>query len=57
MCQGDGDPDDSAWTCGMAAGLITGIPTCKELIETLVGTAEHVIQQRLQSLVVPAARI
>ena len=29
----DGEMDSGAWSCGMVAGLIDDIPTCKELIE------------------------
>jgi nitronate monooxygenase len=47
-----GDPDDSAWTMGMGAGMITGIPTCREFMDTMVAEAETVIRNRLQSLVV-----
>merc|ERR1711988_884346 len=31
-----GDAEDSAWTCGVAAGFITGIPTCREFMDNLV---------------------
>jgi len=46
-----GDPDDSAWTCGMAAGMISTIPTCREFMETMVAEAVQVIQQQSQHLV------
>eukprot|EP00658_Telonema_sp_P-2_P031953 TRINITY_DN23790_c0_g1_i2.p1 TRINITY_DN23790_c0_g1~~TRINITY_DN23790_c0_g1_i2.p1 ORF type:complete len:397 (-),score=117.52 TRINITY_DN23790_c0_g1_i2:327-1517(-) len=42
--QESGDPDDSAWTCGVATSFITSVPTCKEFLETLVGTAEDSIR-------------
>src|SRR5260370_39783026 len=29
----DGELDAGAWSCGMVAGLIHDIPTCKELID------------------------
>lgn len=52
----NGDPDDSAWTMGMAAGFITEIPSCREFLEALVSTAETVIRERLAgALVAPAA--
>eukprot|EP00660_Eupelagonema_oceanica_P011837 gene11837-13525_t len=51
----NGDPDDSAWTCGMAAGFINEIPTCRAFLDGLVGTAESVIQERLPKLVAPGA--
>eukprot|EP00747_Dinoflagellata_sp_TGD_P223030 gnl/TRDRNA2_/TRDRNA2_94677_c0_seq1.p1 gnl/TRDRNA2_/TRDRNA2_94677_c0~~gnl/TRDRNA2_/TRDRNA2_94677_c0_seq1.p1 ORF type:complete len:107 (+),score=17.94 gnl/TRDRNA2_/TRDRNA2_94677_c0_seq1:120-440(+) len=55
----NGDPDDSAWTCGMAAGFITDIPTVKEFIDRMVDTAETTITERLSGLVVkaPASRL
>jgi len=52
-----GDPDDSAWTCGMAAGMITDIPTCKEFLDRLVSSAEAVIQERLPVLVVAPSKL
>jgi len=39
-----GDAEDSAWTCGVAGGFITSVPTCKVFIETLVNTAEDMIR-------------
>jgi len=58
----NGDPDDSAWTCGMAGGFITNVPTCKEFLDKFVGTAEAIINERLPKFVskasnVPAARL
>jgi len=47
----DGDLDAGAWSCGMVAGLINDIPTCKELIERIVGEAEDIITGRLASIV------
>jgi nitronate monooxygenase len=35
----------------MVAGLINDIPTCKELIERIVGEAEDIITGRLASIV------
>ena len=32
----DGNLDAGAWSCGMVAGLIHDIPTCKELIERIM---------------------
>jgi NAD(P)H-dependent flavin oxidoreductase YrpB (nitropropane dioxygenase family) len=29
----EGEMDKGAWSCGMVAGLIHDIPTCKELID------------------------
>ena len=30
----DGEMEAGVWSCGMVAGLINDIPTCKELIDT-----------------------
>ena len=47
----DGEMDAGAWSCGMVAGLINDIPTCKELVERIVGEAEEIIKGRLASFV------
>jgi nitronate monooxygenase len=43
----DGDMDAGAWSCGMVAGLIHDIPTCKELIDRIMAEANAIIHQRL----------
>ncbi len=43
----EGDMDAGAWSCGMVAGLIHDIPTCKELIDGIMKQAEEIIEQRL----------
>jgi NAD(P)H-dependent flavin oxidoreductase YrpB (nitropropane dioxygenase family) len=43
----EGDVDAGAWSCGMVAGLIHDIPTCKELIDMIMSGAEEIINQRL----------
>jgi len=43
----DGQMDAGAWSCGMVAGLIHDIPTCKELIDRIMGEAEQIIRGRL----------
>ena len=43
----DGDMDAGAWSCGMVAGLINDIPSCKELVERIVADAEDIIKRRL----------
>jgi nitronate monooxygenase len=43
----DGDMDAGAWSCGMVAGLIYDIPTCKELIDRIMAEAEEIISKRL----------
>ena len=45
-----GEMDAGAWSCGMVAGLIHDIPTCKELIERIMAEAEALIRNRLPSL-------
>ncbi len=45
-----GDMDAGAWSCGMVAGLIHDIPTCKELIDRIMSEAEEIIQNRLVKL-------
>jgi nitronate monooxygenase len=46
----EGTMEAGAWSCGMVAGLIHDIPTCKELIEGIVSEAENIISSRLQNL-------
>ena len=43
----DGDMDIGAWSCGMVAGLISDIPSCKNLVERIVNDAEDIISNRL----------
>jgi NADH:quinone reductase (non-electrogenic) len=43
----EGDMDAGAWSCGMVAGLINDIPTCKELIDRIMAEADAIIKQRL----------
>ena len=47
----EGTMDAGAWSCGMVAGLIHDIPTCKELVERIVGDAEEIIKSRLSQFV------
>ena len=42
-----GDMDAGAWSCGMVAGLIHDIPTCKELISRIMAEAKSLIKERL----------
>jgi nitronate monooxygenase len=46
----EGDMDAGAWSCGMVAGLIHDIPTCKELIDRMMAEAETIIRKRLEGL-------
>jgi nitronate monooxygenase len=43
-----GEMDAGAWSCGMVAGLIHDIPTCKELIDRTMKEAEEIIAGRLK---------
>jgi nitronate monooxygenase len=46
----EGDMDAGAWSCGMVAGLIHDIPTCKELIDRIMAEAEEIIRGRLTGM-------
>lgn len=47
----DGEMDAGAWSCGMVAGLISDIPSCKDLVERIVSDAEGIIHNRLAAFV------
>jgi len=42
-----GEMEAGAWSCGMVAGLINDVPTCKELIDRIMTQAEELIRGRL----------
>ena len=46
----EGDMDAGAWSCGMVAGLIHDVPTCKELIDRIMSEATQIIQGRLEGM-------
>ncbi|HEX3917337.1 MAG TPA: nitronate monooxygenase family protein [Caulobacteraceae bacterium] len=46
----NGEMDAGGWSCGMVAGLIHDIPTCKDLIEGMVRDAEAIVRQRLDGM-------
>ena len=46
----EGQMDVGAWSCGMVAGLIHDIPTCKELIDRIMAEADALIRGRLMGL-------
>ena len=48
----EGDMEIGAWSCGMVAGLIHDIPSCKELIDRIMSEAEGIIQTRLSRMLV-----
>ncbi|MHC4055567.1 NAD(P)H-dependent flavin oxidoreductase [Bradyrhizobium sp. 25ACV] len=43
----EGQMDAGAWSCGMVAGLIHDVPSCKELIDRIMTEAEQIIRGRL----------
>ena len=47
----EGTMDAGVWSCGMVAGLIHDIPTCKQLIDRIMAEAEAIIRQRLMGFV------
>jgi nitronate monooxygenase len=42
--------DAGVWSCGMVAGLIRDVPSCKELIDRIMAEADAIIHQRLAGL-------
>jgi NADH:quinone reductase (non-electrogenic) len=46
----EGDMDAGAWSCGMVAGLIRDVPTCKDLIDRIMAEADALINGRLARL-------
>jgi nitronate monooxygenase len=51
----DGEVNAGVWSCGMVAGLIHDIPTCKELIDRIMTEAETLIRVRLEGLLAATA--
>jgi nitronate monooxygenase len=49
-----GEMDAGAWSCGMVAGLIHDVPTCRELIDRIMGEAHELIAGRLAAMLSPA---
>lgn len=46
----EGEIEAGAWSCGMVAGLIHDIPTCKELIDRIMREADALIRGRLEGM-------
>jgi nitronate monooxygenase len=46
-----GDIEAGMVTVGMSGGLINDIPTCEELVRTIVTDAEQIISERLAGIV------
>lgn len=45
-----GEMDRGAWSCGMVAGLIHDVPSCRELIERIMREAETIVRDRLEAM-------
>uniref|UniRef100_A0A7S3YLF3 Nitronate monooxygenase domain-containing protein n=2 Tax=Lotharella globosa TaxID=91324 RepID=A0A7S3YLF3_9EUKA len=45
--QETGDAENSVWSCGISMALIDDIPSCQDLIETIVKDAEEIISKKL----------
>lgn len=43
----DGEVDSGAWSCGLVAGLITDIPSVRDLLDRIMEQASQVINRRL----------
>jgi NAD(P)H-dependent flavin oxidoreductase YrpB (nitropropane dioxygenase family) len=43
----NGELDAGPWSCGMVAGLIHDVPTCKQLIDRIMVEANQIIRERL----------
>jgi len=39
-----------AWSCGMVAGLIHDVPTCRQLVDRIMAEAESIIARRLEGM-------
>jgi NADH:quinone reductase (non-electrogenic) len=48
----DGDLNAGVWSCGMVAGLIHDVPTCKELVDRIMTEARAIIRERLEGFLV-----
>ncbi|WP_419656824.1 2-nitropropane dioxygenase [Desulfosarcina variabilis str. Montpellier] len=46
----EGKVDAGVWSCGMVAGLIHDIPTCRQLIDGIMNQATALIQDRLAGI-------
>ncbi len=48
----EGEMEAGVWSCGMVAGLIRDVPSCQELIDSIMAQAEEIIRARLQGMLV-----
>lgn len=46
-----GNLDRGAWSCGMAAGLVDTVPSCQDLLATIVADAERIVDDRLRTMI------
>jgi nitronate monooxygenase len=46
-----GDVDAGIWSAGQTQGLIHDIPSCKELMDTMMAEAEKIVRNRLDKMV------
>ncbi|CAE7198440.1 unnamed protein product [Symbiodinium natans] len=51
MWQETGDTDDAMWSCSQSIGLISDIPTCKDLLRRIVAEAEDRLSTGMQCVV------
>lgn len=51
MWQETGDTQDAMWSCSQSLGLISDIPTCKELLRRMVSEAEERLNRGAQCIV------
>ena len=45
-----GDTEGGIWTAGQVIGLINDIPTCADLLQTMVQEAEQAIKERVTAM-------
>ena len=46
----EGEMEAGAWSCGMVAGLIHDVPSCRELIDRIMAEARAIVMRRLAGL-------
>ncbi|KAF4711271.1 hypothetical protein FOZ63_012891 [Perkinsus olseni] len=52
-----GNSTDSVWSCGQIIGLIDGVPSCQDLLDSIVSGAEAIIKDKLSARVVPSSKL
>lgn len=55
--QETGNPTDSVWSAGQSIGLIDSIPSCKELVDSIVDEAESIIGKKLPQMMTPRSKL